>query len=78
MLNSESDPERPIEVCMVNFWIALLDHRLGDDDFASPIVSGLAVLSLRPDGGFTTAEDYTPKFCTPDARAEKGENESGQ
>ena len=42
--------------------IALLNHELGDDEYESVMISGLAVLGFRDDGGWLNAEDYTTKY----------------
>ncbi len=46
---------RCLEVC-----VQLLDHKLGDQEYSSAIISGLAVLGLRGDGGWADVETYTP------------------
>lgn len=43
-------------------WIAMLNHPLGDDEYASVLISGLAVLGIREDDGWLGAEDYTQKY----------------
>jgi hypothetical protein len=42
--------------------IALLNHELGDDEYESVIISGLAVLGFRDDGGWLNVEDYTTNY----------------
>jgi hypothetical protein len=45
--------------------VELLDHRLGggqDQEFENAIISGLAVMGIRPDGGWETARSFTPKL----------------
>lgn len=42
--------------------MALLNHELGDDEYESVVISGLAVLGFRDDGGWLNAEDYTTKY----------------
>jgi hypothetical protein len=42
--------------------MALLNHGLGDDQYESVVISGLAVLGFRDDGGWLNAEDYTTKY----------------
>jgi hypothetical protein len=46
-----------LELC-----IALLNHELGDDEYESVIISGLAVMGFRDDRGWLNAEDYTTKY----------------
>jgi hypothetical protein len=40
----------------------LLNQPLQDDEYKSVVISGLAVLGIREDGGWLDAEDYTPKY----------------
>jgi len=47
---------------ILRLWIALLNHPLQDDEYKSVLISGLAILGIREDGGWLDAEDYTPKF----------------
>jgi hypothetical protein len=42
--------------------MTLLNHELGDDEYESVIISGLAVMGFRDDGGWLNAEDYTTKY----------------
>lgn len=42
--------------------MTLLNHELGDDEYESVIISGLAVLGFRDDGGWLNIEDYTTKY----------------
>ena len=42
--------------------MTLLNHELGDDEYESVIISGLAVLGFQDDGGWLNAEDYTTKY----------------
>ncbi|KAG8664705.1 uncharacterized protein FPOAC1_013485 [Fusarium poae] len=42
--------------------IALLDHRLTVGEYRSAIISGLAVLGIRKDGGWVDVMDYTPIY----------------
>ncbi|KAM6523080.1 hypothetical protein FSOLCH5_003699 [Fusarium solani] len=42
--------------------IALLDHRLTAGEYRSAIISGLAVLGIRKDGGWMDVLDYTPMY----------------
>jgi hypothetical protein len=46
-----------LELC-----IALLNHELGNNEYESVIISGLAVLGFRDDGGWLNAKDYTTKY----------------
>lgn len=51
-----------LQSVVLELWIALLDHKLGDHQYQSIIISGLAVLGLQNGGGWTDAEDFTPKL----------------
>jgi len=42
--------------------MTLLNHKLGDSEYESVIISGLAVLGFCDDGGWLNAEDYTTKY----------------
>jgi hypothetical protein len=46
-----------LELC-----ISLLNHKLGDDEYESVIISGLVVIGFRDDRGWLNAEDYTTKY----------------
>lgn len=48
----------------LEFWIAMFDHKLGDREFDSAILSGLAVLGADGDnGGWMPAINYTPTLA---------------
>jgi hypothetical protein len=47
---------------ILRLWIALLNQPLQDDEYKSVLISGLAILGMREDGGWLDAEDYTPKY----------------
>jgi hypothetical protein len=59
----EKDPalEKIDRLCL-KLCVALLNHELGDDEYESVIISGMAVLGFRDDGGWLNAEDYTTKY----------------
>ena len=42
--------------------ITLLNYELGNDEYKSVIISGLAVLGFCDNGGWLNAEDYTTKY----------------
>nr|POE87058.1 atp-dependent dna helicase tlh1 [Quercus suber] len=47
-----------------SFWIAMFDHQLGDQEYESAILSGLAVLGADGiDGSWVPAINYTPKLA---------------
>ena len=51
---------RLISACS-SFWMAMFDHRLGDHEYESGVLSGLAVLGAAgEDGGWMPAINYTP------------------
>jgi RecQ family ATP-dependent DNA helicase len=62
----ESDEEiekmRVIQREVLRLCISLLNHPLQDNEYKSAIISGLAVLGMKDDGGWLNAEDYTPKY----------------
>jgi hypothetical protein len=51
------------DTCLT-FWIAMFNHRLGDREFQSGIISGLAVLGADTEhGGWAPAINYTPTLA---------------
>jgi superfamily II DNA helicase RecQ len=60
----ESSPldEKRVEELMLQVVIALLDHRLVAGEYRSAIISGLAVMGIRKDGGWMDVLDYTPIY----------------
>ena len=45
----------------LSFWIAMFDHRLGDQEYENAVLSGLAVLGADGEnGGWMPAINYTP------------------
>jgi hypothetical protein len=46
----------------LDMMVALLDHPFKDSHYESAIISGLAVMGLRDDGGWARPEDYTPVY----------------
>jgi len=59
----EEDPTlKRIDKLCLELCMTLLNHELGDDEYESVIISGLAVLGFRDDGGWLNAEDYTTKY----------------
>ena len=42
--------------------VSLLDHPLRESHYENVGISGLAVMGLRPDGGWVAAEDYTSNY----------------
>ncbi|KAL1972774.1 hypothetical protein VTN31DRAFT_7188 [Thermomyces dupontii] len=62
----DGDAGRPLDAAdrsILRWCIALLDHRLGgrhEQEFQSGLISGLAVLGIREDGGWEPASSFTP------------------
>jgi len=42
--------------------MTLLNYELGDNEYESVIISGLAVLGFQDDRGWLNVEDYTTKY----------------
>ncbi|KAK4117939.1 hypothetical protein N657DRAFT_584536, partial [Parathielavia appendiculata] len=42
--------------------VAFFDHRYKDSPYESAVISGLAVMGIRKDGGWVEAIHYTPKY----------------
>jgi uncharacterized C2H2 Zn-finger protein len=66
--DDESDEERlndaqteALEDHVSQFMLALLDHVLGDNEYTSALISGMAVLGISVDNGWLSALVYTPK-----------------
>ncbi|KAF2828293.1 hypothetical protein CC86DRAFT_320984, partial [Ophiobolus disseminans] len=62
--SSTQDRKREkLEARCLELWIALLDHSLVGDEHKSGLLSGIAVLGLKPDyhgGGWVPAHDFSP------------------
>ncbi|KAL3599809.1 hypothetical protein FPOAC2_04037 [Fusarium poae] len=60
----EANPldEDKVDTLVLQVVIALLDHRLTVGEYRSAIISGLAVLGIRQDGGWMDAIDYTTTY----------------
>ena len=54
--------EKEVESQVLQFCIALLDHRFGDNQYKSGMISGLAVIGFQEGGRWANAEGYTPKL----------------
>lgn len=55
--------EQLVEVALT-FWIAMFDHELGDNEYESAILSGLAVLGAdTAHDGWSSAINYTPTLA---------------
>jgi hypothetical protein len=53
---------KKIDQLCLDLYIVLLNHELGDDEYESVIISRLAVIGFRDDGGWLNIEDYTTKY----------------
>ena len=42
--------------------VTLLNHKLGNDEYKSVIISGMVVLGFCDDRGWLNAKDYTTKY----------------
>ena len=42
--------------------VALADHALPQGEYENALISGLAVMGMRGDGGWVSALDYTPVY----------------
>ncbi|KAH7231834.1 uncharacterized protein BKA55DRAFT_524474, partial [Fusarium redolens] len=60
----EANPldEDQVDKLTLQVVIALLDHKLTVGEYRSAIISGLAVLGIRKDGGWVDVMDYTPMY----------------
>ncbi|OBT70934.1 hypothetical protein VF21_10104 [Pseudogymnoascus sp. 05NY08] len=61
-MSEETKWMRQIQREVLRFCITLLDHPLQDNEYQSPIISGLAVLMIKGDKGWHDAEDFTTKY----------------
>lgn len=58
---SDVDTKRMDRLCL-DLMIAILDHQWKENEYECVIISALAVMGMREDGGWVTAEDYTPVY----------------
>jgi hypothetical protein len=61
-MSEETKWMQQIQRKVLRFCITLLDHPLQDNEYQSPIISGLAVLMIKGDKGWHDAEDFTTKY----------------
>jgi superfamily II DNA helicase RecQ len=54
--------DKKVQSRLLQLCITLLDHELGDNEYQSVIISGMAVMGLQGEGRWANAEDYTPKL----------------
>ncbi|KAK4117986.1 hypothetical protein N657DRAFT_638369, partial [Parathielavia appendiculata] len=58
--DEDEDDTSELEGHVLDFFIALLDHDIGDNEFRNALYSGLAVLGIQPGHGWRSALVYTP------------------
>ncbi|OBT70929.1 hypothetical protein VF21_10098 [Pseudogymnoascus sp. 05NY08] len=61
-MSKETKWMQQIQQEVLRFCITLLDHPLQDNEYQSPIISGLAVLMIKGDKGWHDAKDFTTKY----------------
>ena len=49
-----------LEDAIVQFWISILDHDIGDSEYSNALVGALAVLGIDMGGGWKSPLIYTP------------------
>jgi superfamily II DNA helicase RecQ len=57
----EAEEEEKAEELVLTFMLALLDHPLGDNEYTSALLSGMAVLGIDAQCGWVSPLVYTPK-----------------
>jgi hypothetical protein len=58
----DDQQEQALEGYVLQFMLLLLDHILGDNEYASALISGMAVLGISPESsGWLDPMGYTPK-----------------
>ncbi|KAJ1674268.1 hypothetical protein EV182_003631 [Spiromyces aspiralis] len=57
---NEEDDKSELEGHILDFFIALLDHDIGDNEFQNALYSGLAILGIQAEHGWCSALVYTP------------------
>ncbi|KAH8799326.1 hypothetical protein F5884DRAFT_869058 [Xylogone sp. PMI_703] len=60
--NEEIEFMKTIQRDILRLWITLLNHPLQDNGYKSVLISAMAIVGIREDGGWLDAEDYTPKY----------------
>jgi RecQ family ATP-dependent DNA helicase len=58
----EEEKQKRVDRLCLDLCIELLDHNLTHSEYESVVISALAVMGMREDGGWLGAEDYTPKY----------------
>jgi hypothetical protein len=57
----DEQQEEELQGRVLAFMLVLLDHVLSDDEYASALISGMAVLGISTDSGWLSPLVYTPK-----------------
>ncbi len=55
-----TDYSKRLQDAIVQFWISILDHDIGDSEYSNALVGALAVLGIEADGGWKSPLIYTP------------------
>lgn len=58
----ESASDETMDRLCLDMVVGLLDHQLKQSHYDNIIISGLAIMGIREDGGWVDAEDYTSTF----------------
>jgi hypothetical protein len=58
----EEEQQKKVDRLCLQLCTRLLDHELVRTEYDSVIISALAVAGMKEDGGWMSAEDYTPKY----------------
>ncbi len=58
--SAHKDDIDELEARVLDFFIALLDHDIGDNEYQNALYSGLAVLGIQAEHGWHSALAYTP------------------
>lgn len=59
-INEEVECSKRLEDAIVQFWISMLDHDIGDSEYSNALVGALAVLGIETNGGWKSPLIYTP------------------
>jgi hypothetical protein len=57
----DEEQEKALEGHVLQFMLSLLDHVLGDSEYTSALISGMAVLGISAESGWLDPLVYTPK-----------------
>jgi len=57
----DAEQEEKVEELVLAFMLALLDHSLGDSEYTSALISGMAILGIDAQCGWVSPLTYTPK-----------------